>query len=933
MSTLSNPDIQLLLGTSWVKVADPATHRAYSRDPITIRHGRANWGSQVDPGTANFTLDSRDHSWAPDDVSSAFWRSYARNVPCRIGVGHGTTFLESQGVGRGGGSGASCPSSVSLQITGTIQVFTELQLYDEPLDDVYTGTDPTKAQFNLIEKWGSGGWRLGLIKRNNKLALSWWWIDNGGTPWQLTSDQASGYLPYWARYRRITVGVLFEPSPVGRATFYYGTAGVSGAVTSLGAPVFGSLTTLKSSTDLVRVSGNADSFNWRPFPGRTYASKIINSGGSTVASPVFEGAGVGAGSVTDAQGNVFTMGSGGRITNMRWRHAGELDTQPIASNLRGNDTWASVRSTGILARLRRGAPILSSSMRRYIEHYERPILAYWPCEDTGQFTNRFALAKGSGPFGIEATDLIVEEGFPQVASNREFVASAPLPTCNGTRWVGVPALGNSTGEIEVRWLLSVPSTATGLGNMIDIGTTGSHAWYISWQAASGGQLRVIAADATTGATSYDSGFISFDLLGRPMRMSFTILENAGNLDISLQGMDRDYTVGGFSAAAVVAGTAGAPNVIRVNGTLELTDTAIGHILVTNSIQSVASMDAELRAFDGELAGDRIQRLCAEEGIPVRMVGDPSDTQRMSFQLPHSLIELLQQCADVDMGILSEARELPVLQYRCRTDMTAQSAAYTLNHTGNELVGVIDLTRDVSGFVNAWEVKAESGIAVRAELDDGSRISVQEPPVGAGRYSQSVTQCCRNQEVAHQANTMLRFSAVDQPRAESIAVDLGKPPLDADTTKRVTILESKLGDLVTVTNAPNYTGTVSQIVQGVSERIEHYHHKIGLLTSPGQPWGTGIVEDATFPARADTDGSTLASAASAGATSLSVASDGILWTTSGADLPFDVDIYGVRVHVTAISGGASPQTFTVTAVSRALPSGATVQLADPTYVEL
>lgn len=941
MTTISTPDIQLQMGTSWTQVANPVSHKAYTRDPISIRTGRSNWSGSVDPGSARFTLDSRDHAWAPDDVSSAFWHSYARNIPCRIGVPHGTTFLESQGVANGGGSGASCPSSVALQLTGTMTAIIEYQLYDDPLDDTIANGQPTLSQYCLMEKWSGGGgagWRLGLVNHLGKQALAWWWIDNGGTPHAIYSWESGGgggYLPYWSRYRRITVKVDFEPSPVGRVTFWWGTGGVSGSFTSIGAPIFGALTTLKADTAIVRISGNADSFNWRPFPGRTFAAKILNSGGSTVASPVFEGATAGAASVTDAQGNVFTMGSGGRITNVRWRYSGELASLPIASNLRGNDTWASVQAHGILARLRQGQPVLDSAIRRYITHYASSIVGYWPCEDIGQNANRLALAapSGGGPFDAPATDMIVEEGFPQTGANREFVASAAIPTCNGTRWVGQPVIGNGTGEWEVRWLLSMPPTATGAGNMLDVGTTGSYAWYIAWQAASGGQLKIVANDANTAAVVYDSGWISFDLLGKPIRMSFTIKENAGNLDVTLQGTDRDYVLGGFTAAAAAAGTAGQINVIRVNGTLGLTDTAIGHILATESINDPATMVTELLAYDGELAGARIQRLCAEEGIPLRIVGDPADTQHMSFQLQHSVMDLLQQCADVDLGILGEAREVPALQYRCRTDMTAQTAAFNLNHTGGEVNGVVGLVRDQQGFVNSWEIKAESGISARATLADGSRVSISNPPVGTGKYASSATICCRNQEVIHEAYTYLRFTAVDQPRVENLQLDLAKPPLDGNTSGRVAILESKLGDLVTVTNVPNYTGTLSQIVQGVTEQISDVRHVIGYLTTSGQPWSTGIIDDATYTARADTDGSTLAAAASAGATSLSVASSGILWTTAGGDLPFDVDINGVRVHVTAISGAGSPQTFTVTAISRALPLGAVVQLADPTFVEL
>ena len=72
-------------------------------------------------------------------------------------------------------------------------------------------------------------------------------------------------------------------------------------------------------------------------------------------------------------------------------------------------------------------------------------------------------------------------------------------------------------------------------------------------------------------------------------------------------------------------------------------------------------------------------------------------------------------------------------------------------------------------------------------------------------------------------------------------------------------------------------------------------------------------------------------ASAGATSLSVATaSGPLWTTTADDCPLYIEVGGIRVTVTAISGASSPQTFTVTGstVTKALASGLEVALWRP-----
>jgi hypothetical protein len=90
-------------------------------------------------------------------------------------------------------------------------------------------------------------------------------------------------------------------------------------------------------------------------------------------------------------------------------------------------------------------------------------------------------------------------------------------------------------------------------------------------------------------------------------------------------------------------------------------------------------------------------------------------------------------------------------------------------------------------------------------------------------------------------------------------------------------------------------------------------------------------------RYDGSGSTLVSAVTSTATTLSVSSPGALWTLDPSSWPFDITIGGERCQVTAVSGTSSPQTFTVTrslnSVIKSHSSGAAVQLAPRTFYGL
>lgn len=82
-------------------------------------------------------------------------------------------------------------------------------------------------------------------------------------------------------------------------------------------------------------------------------------------------------------------------------------------------------------------------------------------------------------------------------------------------------------------------------------------------------------------------------------------------------------------------------------------------------------------------------------------------------------------------------------------------------------------------------------------------------------------------------------------------------------------------------------------------------------------------------RLDTAGSTLNGSITAGATSISVTTaSGPVWTTTSTDMPYDLDIGGVKITVTACSDGTSPQTMTIAAAPVARTSGAPVQLWRP-----
>lgn len=133
-----------------------------------------------------------------------------------------------------------------------------------------------------------------------------------------------------------------------------------------------------------------------------------------------------------------------------------------------------------------------------------------------------------------------------------------------------------------------------------------------------------------------------------------------------------------------------------------------------------------------------------------------------------------------------------------------------------------------------------------------------------------------------------------------------------------ILATEISTPVRVTNAPAAVGggTYDCLVEGWTEAITAGNHLFQFNVSPIQG-PTYQLDDAVL-GHIDTDGSTLAGS-TLNTTSLTfqVATTNAgspLWTTAGADFPFDIRIDGEQITISGVSGVSSPQTFTASARS-------------------
>lgn len=356
------------------------------------------------------------------------------------------------------------------------------------------------------------------------------------------------------------------------------------------------------------------------------------------------------------------------------------------------------------------------------------------------------------------------------------------------------------------------------------------------------------------------------------------------------------------------------------------------------------------AYAGETAAARLARICTEEGLAYRIYGYPDSTQAMGAQTPNTVMSLLQQCEDTDRGMLYEPRQVLGIGYRTRESIENQTATVTLSYTaadlGQDSSTSIEPTDDDQFTRNDVTVTRNNGSSSRQTVTSGT-LSTQAPPNGVGTYDYSVSlSLYADSQTDDLAGWIAHVGTTDEPRYPSIPVNLARSELAGNATKFYGLQAMDQGDYLAVTSPPVWLppGNIKQIVAGTRENIGGYVYNITFNCIPELPYEIGVVgTGAATDQRVDTDGSTLSTGCTSGATSISVAtttpaaSSINLWTTTAGDFPFDIMVGGEQMTVTNITGSSSPQTFTVTrsvnGIVKAHSSGEAVNVYDYAIVAI
>lgn len=611
--------------------------------------------------------------------------------------------------------------------------------------------------------------------------------------------------------------------------------------------------------------------------------------------------------------------------------AGAVDAWPTRWDPTAEDSVAPITVHGPLHRIRlRSEPFLSALRRQVTMGATTPV-GYWPCEDTSDATAAASVLAGVPPMQpvVVAAHLADDDEavrFGSQALTDGSTGAVEMPPGRGLRgqtrrepittgWT-VDAwhdFGDSMTDPRTRWNIHTPGGDGIQEASILFQSTGYSSGVIRLNSGVEETVGIFSAPGVT--VSWPSG----DLTG--VHHLALVSTDTGAHRLYLDGTEIDTSAsGGFDANPVSGVTVGCT-------ASDDSSARAAHIVAWGSdigATAITERQDPGAAFAGETAADRITRLSDEEGLPVTIIGTAVDSMPMGPQSTDTYLALVRECEATDGGLLHE--HVGALRYATRTSRYNQPVALALDISSGDVADPPEPTDDVQQLTNDVTVRRTVGGEGRAR----DEASIGE----AGRHPATPTlnldEGIRPVDVA---GWLLHIGTVDEARWPLISLRLDHHPENIDDWLG---LSSQPGQRLTVDHqlAQLLGSHIDVLVDGWTQHIDPFVWHVEMNCVPAEPWRVLALNDATY-GRLDTQNSELAAQFVAGTdTSMSVVTnEGPPWTTDIAGLPFQIEVDGVALNVTAVSGASSPQTFTVDAtptngVTKTIAAGAAVALYRP-----
>jgi hypothetical protein len=871
--------VDMWLNGTWTNIMGDVR----ASDGITITCGRRNETGRPEPTTCSLTLDNRSGDYSPRNPIGQYYGQIGRNTPIRVGIGLITDTFARTIVNGWGTADAGQVWNTTIGSGGTVQssdwqVNSAVGKHSLPAADsyrmsyvastIYRNVD-VEITFSLpfAHVTGADVQPSGIVLRGQDPSDSYIVLVNIAAGDAMTIE-----IQRWDG--------MSVAAPTSVDGLSYG-----GQAIRVKARIEGYVIMAK----MWGLPGN-EPYGWDV---RGYDETFTSAGFIGIVSGVVTGN-------TNTYPMVFQY-TDFKISSPRF--FGEVSSLPPKWDPSENNVTASIEAAGLLRRLGQGTAPLQSTLLRGILGLSPAPVAYWPGED-GTSATSLASALG-GP-------AMVVSGPTKFASYSGFASSLPIPVVGAAAWVGAVPAYTATTAIQLRFIMHMPAAGIidiGVIASINVGGTADK-WELKYRAGGGLSLEVW----TFSGQIMDTGAIAFDVDDINVMVSLELVKSGSNINWTIRTLEAGANTQFFFTGTLSGRSFSKAVRVVVSPLSEDIDVAIGHISVHKNVTSVFALAPQLSAYVGETAAERIERLCADNSITVSRVGAQSpSTQAMGPQHVSTLIDLLDEAIDATLGTLYEPRSELGLAYRTVASVYNQDPV-ELNYTAKQITPPFDPIDDDQNTRNDVIVSRTDGGSARDQLITG-RMSTLEPALGGvGRYDTSATLNVRSDDqLPNLAGWLLHLGTVDETRYPVVTVSLHAPGVSSDPALCAALLDLNINDRFTIINpkrdqTPN---TISQIALGYTEAISVFEHTIRINAAPESPYQTLVFDDGV--SKFGTDGSTLNTGISSTTTTMLVDVDtsaGPLWTTDLLDMPIAVTMDGEDLHVIAVSGTSSPQTFTV-----------------------
>jgi hypothetical protein len=221
------------------------------------------------------------------------------------------------------------------------------------------------------------------------------------------------------------------------------------------------------------------------------------------------------------------------------------------------------------------------------------------------------------------------------------------------------------------------------------------------------------------------------------------------------------------------------------------------------------------------------------------------TPHMGPQTHKHLLDLHKEIAELEQGMMREAKTLWGLAYRTRMRLVNQSPSITLDHNAKYLAPDLVPTFDNLHIWNDITVHRHKGNKIQVTLNNGA-MSILEPPQGSGRHKKTLKViAAADEQLAALATHLLMIgtssdgTARDTERYSPLSIDMAHAGFTGNGLAPLmsAVAGVEIGDRVDLSNLPFWFpgSTARQLVIGYAETINTFKWEIHWNCVPYAPF--------------------------------------------------------------------------------------------------